>query len=645
MKRKKYKDYLWYTALAVFILCVLEGIMYYHDTENWFLKISLNIQNVIKAYKIDPDIKQKEAIAFLEQSGGGIWRTMITYLYCVAVIVAPFCTISALTILLFKPANYLHGLLKRQRAHRVLIIGEGTDQKNFVDALSKDCFLTVVEEHAITEEKKTYYLNHGIKFIQKYSDMAMYTILNSLNLSKFESFLLCDEDVLKNIEYLKLILEYEQGRKGFLKKPDHDTYPQIYIHSNDAGMSELIRQYYDHQENKKYEINIINVHQMAVNKMLLEYPVYLGNDKEHRDVHIGIIGFGEFGQNTLLQSLNMSVLSADSHICVDVFDVRMNEIIGTFMKHFSVEMLDRLQLIEEELFEGKQVSYYQLVLSPDTVEKDFSMDGKVTLRFWEADVQTLHFSKLFTKCNNDEIPFTYLVIAMGNTHSMADAILDMKRILYRKEKEKIRIPVIIRTRNKENVVEIYQEENLFEISQNKDVYSYASLTSQDILKEAKVFNHRYNVLYEVISSYKESKMTVDDAFMLKIEQILTEEQKHIETDGEKLDKAWHGMKIFDRESSIAQAMHQNVKRWLMEQGAYLLTEDKEELEKLEHRRWTLFMITQGFRYEKGERKDLTAKTHPCLLNWKCLKQEKPETLEYDFTPYYILRAERNGKIQ
>ena len=58
MKRNKYKDYLWYTALAVFILCIIEGLMYYHGTENTFLKISLNIQNAIKAYKIDPDIKQ-----------------------------------------------------------------------------------------------------------------------------------------------------------------------------------------------------------------------------------------------------------------------------------------------------------------------------------------------------------------------------------------------------------------------------------------------------------------------------------------------------------------------------------------------------------------------------------------------------------
>ena len=56
MKRNKYKDYLWYTAIAVFVICVLEGIFYYHSVESPFLKVMLNIQNAIKAYKIDPDI-------------------------------------------------------------------------------------------------------------------------------------------------------------------------------------------------------------------------------------------------------------------------------------------------------------------------------------------------------------------------------------------------------------------------------------------------------------------------------------------------------------------------------------------------------------------------------------------------------------
>ena len=236
------------------------------------------------------------------------------------------------------------------------------------------------------------------------------------------------------------------------------------------------------------------------------------------------------------------------------------------------------------------------------------------------------------------MPFTYLVIAMGDTYAIADTLMDLKQLLYEKGVADIRIPIAVRTKDRKNIVDVYQQNCLFEIVQSKDIYSYDSLTNESILNQAKIFNHRYNVLYDVISSYRQEGKLLDDRFMLQIEKTLTEDQQRIENDKEKLDAAWHGMRIFDRESSIAQALHQDVKEWLVNTlKAYSLTEDKEELERIEHRRWTIFMITQGFRYEKADRKDLNAKTHPCILNWEQLKIEKPDTLEYDFTPYYILQ--------
>lgn len=632
MKRNKYKDYLWYTALAVFILCIIEGVMYYHDTENTFLKISLNIQNAIKAYKIDPDIKQAEAIRYYSESGGGILKGIITYLYCASVIVAPFCTIGALTVLIMKPANYVRGLLHRGNPHRILVLGQGRQQENFVDALAPDCQLTIVEANTISEEKKSSYLRNGIKLIQKYSDVPMETVLKGLKLSRYESFLLCDDNIMENIENLKLLVTAGSDPKNGFK-----TCRQIYICCNDCSMSEIIRQYYDSLDVKNVDINIVDVHQMAVNKMFLQHPIYQLNDKDHRDVHMGIIGFGEFGQHTLLQALNLSVLSADSHICIDVFDKHMPDIIGSFIKHFSVDILDNLKLSSEEVCLEERTGYYELNLPMDNVNHSFGMDGTVTLRFWNTDAQTLSFHKIFKKCHAG-MSFTYLVIAMGDTYAIADTLMELKQLLYEKGVSDIKIPIAVRTKDRKNIVDVYRQNCFFEIVQSKDIYSYDSLTNKSILNQAKIFNHRYNVLYDVISSHKQEGKLLDDQFVLQIEKTLTEDQQRIENDTEKLDAAWHGMRIFDRESSIAQALHQDVKNWLVNtQKAYSLTEDKEELERIEHRRWTIFMITQGFRYEKADRKDLNAKTHPCILNWERLKIEKPDTLEYDFTPYYILQ--------
>ena len=632
MKRNKYKDYLWYTALAVFIICVIEGIFFYHNVENPFLKVTLNIQNAIKAYKIDPDIKQAEALAYMQKSGGGVLSVIITYAYCLAVIVAPFCTIGALAVLIRKPASYIRGFFNQRNKKSLLVIGEGKYQLAFIDALTKDCRVTVVESSVLSEENKLKYINKGVKFVQKYGDMSLENIFRLVDIRKFNDIFLCDENALENIEYLKVLSSKSSQHNGV----GDTSYQQIHLVCTDNSMAELIRQYYDNLDTKSFDLNIVDVNKMAVNKMYKEHPVYTANKDDNYDVHIGIIGFGDFGQSALIQGLNVSVLSADSKICVDVFDKDIDSIIGGFMKNFSVDALDGLRYIKEDVYEGKSTGCYELKMPFNTVPDKFGMDGEINIRFFNTDARTLQFNKIFKKCNVQN-PFTYLIVAMSDTRSMANTIIELKQLLYNKGDACINIPVIVRVKENNDFANIYGEKNLFTINRDRDIYAYDSITNQEITNEAKLFNHRYNLLYSVISDYKKDKNTfIDDNFMLEIEKHLKEDALKVEKDMSELNKAWHKMSIFDRESSIAQSLHQDVKKWLVyDRKTFSLKDDKEELEKIEHRRWNVFMITHGFKYEKSEKKDLYAKTHPCISKWEVLKVEKQDTLEYDYTPYYI----------
>ncbi len=637
MKRNKYKDYLWYTALAVFIICVIEGIFFYHNVENPFLKVTLNIQNAIKAYKIDPDIKQAEALAYMQKSGGGVLSGIITYAYCLAVIVAPFCTIGALAVLIRKPASYIRGFFNQRNKKSVLVIGEGKYQFAFIDALTKDCRVTVVESSVLSEENKLKYINKGVKFVQKYGDMSLENVFKLVDIRKFNDIFLCDENALENIEYLKVLSSKSSQYNG----GGDTSYQQIHLVCTDNSMAELIRQYYDNLDIKSFDLNIVDVNKMAVNKMYKEHPVYTANKDDNYDVHIGIIGFGDFGQSALIQGLNVSVLSADSKICVDVFDKDIDSIIGGFMKNFSVDALDGLRYIKEDVYEGKSTGCYELKMPFNTVPDKFGMDGEINIRFFNTDARTLQFNKIFKKCNVQN-PFTYLIVAMSDTRSMANTIIELKQLLYNKGDACINIPVIVRVKENNDFANIYGEKNLFTINRDRDIYAYDSITNQEITNEAKLFNHRYNLLYSVISDYKKDKNTViDDNFMLEIEKHLKEDALKVEKDMSELNKVWHKMSIFDRESSIAQSLHQDVKKWLVyDRKTFSLKDDKEELEKIEHRRWNVFMITHGFKYERSERKDLYAKTHPCISKWEVLKVEKPDTLEYDYTPYYILKMNK-----
>lgn len=638
MKRNKYKDYLWYTAIAVFVICVLEGIFYYHSVESPFLKVMLNIQNAIKAYKIDPDIDQADALEYVKTAGGGVFTIILTYVYCIAVIIAPLCTVGALAILVRKPASYVRSLLSQRGKKRILLIGEGAYKKQFISGLAKECRITTIETGAMTEEAKLKYMNKGVNYRQKYDDMSIEDILKTIDITKYADIILCDDNAMENIEYLKVIGSICNS----LQKPsgDNASYKQIYLSCSDNSMSQLIKQYYDRLEEKNFDLNIIDVNRMAVNKMFKEHPVYQVNTGDDYDVHLGIIGFGEFGQSTLIQGINMAVLTAESDICIDVFDKDMKSIIGSFMKNFNVDALDGLKLVAEDVFIGEKAEYYELNFPFEENNDRFGIDGHIKIRFWETDATTLQFNKIFKKCNADK-PFTYLVVAMGDTHSMANTIIELKQLLYKKGDKCINIPVVIRMKDSNNISKIYDEKNLFTIEQNRDIFSYESLTDHYIVDEAKMFNHRYNVLYDVINEYKKQGKVLNDEFMLKIEDVLSEEALSVESSQAKLNAAWHKMSIFDRESSIAQSLHQDIKKWLVcDKKAYTFS-DKEELERIEHRRWNIFMITHGFKYEKADRKDLYARTHPCISKWEVLKVEKPDTLEYDFTPYYILRHTQN----
>ena len=127
----------------------------------------------------------------------------------------------------------------------------------------------------------------------------------------------------------------------------------------------------------------------------------------------------------------MSVLSAESTICIDVFDKDMESIIGSFMKNFSVDVLKGLKFIKEDIYEGKSIEYYELKFPFDTIPDQFGIDGKVCLRFFNTDARTLQFNSIFKRCNDDKL-FTYLIVAMSDTHSMSNTLIELKQLLYNK---------------------------------------------------------------------------------------------------------------------------------------------------------------------------------------------------------------------
>ena len=132
MKRNKYKDYLWYITLVVFIISLMEGLVYYND-KSLFIRIILSVQNVAKVYTIDTNISLEEVIENIHSSN--VLIVILTYLYCISVIIAPLCALGVLATLVRKPSNYIKGILTNKNKKKVLLVGSGKYKTEFVKSL------------------------------------------------------------------------------------------------------------------------------------------------------------------------------------------------------------------------------------------------------------------------------------------------------------------------------------------------------------------------------------------------------------------------------------------------------------------------------------------------------------------------------
>lgn len=617
MLRKKYRDYLWFVTVVVFIVCVVEGIIYYAAVDNTFLRLSLNIQNAIKAYKIDPDISQIDAIKFLH-SHKNIFFTIVTYIYCIAVITAPFCTIGALIIFVRTPFSYLVGLVNRKKLTSFLIIGKGEDRDKFVQSLSKDCKVTLIEEEVLQRDMKNKLIEMGVSIIQKYPDVTYDTLLKKVHLDKFDHILLCDQNVYENYVYLKMINEIYEHESHF---EDNLSRPSIYFTCNDPVFEKLMFKK-DSESNMEFRnVQLLNVQKKAVENMFEKYPIFQQSNGENQatdDVHIGIVGFGEFGQRTLIEAMSLSVLSADSTILFDIFDKDMKDKIGIFLNNFHQDIVNGLSYKEIEIIEGEKIGQYSLTLPNKNVRSEssrmFEVDGEMEIRFWNIDAESLQFKRIISDCHAEN-SFTYFVVCTGSNHYKMGLLESIRRMNTGENSQEFTGQMIVCGQSPD------LEPGMLFIDPDEDVYSYKAIRNEDIINQAKLFNYNYTCMQDT-GKHLDSSL---------------KNRENIEIEWEKLD-------LFHRESSIRQSMHQSTKR------NYILAKEefsdvtqsavKEELEKIEHRRWSLFMISRGYKWDPI--KDNAKQTHDCITNWEHLKKEQDaKILEYDFTPYVIILKENH----
>ncbi|WP_143099323.1 hypothetical protein [[Clostridium] aminophilum] len=636
MKRGKTRDWLWIAMVFVFALCVTEGFVYYYETENLFLRVSLNLQNIIKAFKLDPDIKQVQAVEFLKmhRTDGmdGILLEILTYAYCVAVLLAPFCTMAALFALIRGPYAFLKGMVKSAsiKQHRLLVLGSGEDYEEFLNSLSNDCNVTTVMTEAISGDKRISYMERGISAKTGYRDGRDWLKKNR-ELSQYSGIVLCDENDLIDYEMAQIIVECQNN---CLKNDSLD----VYVCMNNTEWAEKIEKLRC-PDDKSIRFIPVNINEKAANKMLMDYPIYDSRINENRDVHIGIVGFGVFGQNILISALNMAVLSADSKIRVDVYDRSVKNCLDYFLTRFSTEATDIIEHKRSKLYGDEEVNEYILKFPHG---KSFRMDGTVEIHFWETDILNVQFKKAFEKCNED-MPFSYVVVTLGKQNDLISLILNIERTLNpRKDSEnrdeskggEPKKEISQDSNNKATIIFVIQDASDLDrkekaedigvsfFGRDKTVFSYEALQNKTLIKNAIRFHGKYNDL----SSGRREKVSANEESDV--------DEKHFT----EWEEAWKNINgNYKRQSTLYQSMNQDNRKWIMikeKQKQKGEEELKEILSKIEHRRWVIYQITHGWRYD--EKRDDNKKLHDCICTWEDIKKNKPDTMEYDYIPFKMI---------
>ncbi|MBE5848484.1 MAG: hypothetical protein E7300_12535 [Lachnospiraceae bacterium] len=618
MKRQKARDWFWIAIIFVFVLCVVEGFVYYYETDNLFLRVSLNIQNIIKAFKLDPDIKQIQAIEFLKQhqTDGveGFLLEALTYTYCVAVLIAPFLTMAALFALIRGPYAFLRGMLKSfsNRSRRLLVLGSGEDYEKFLNALSIDHKVTTVVTGALSGDRRISYMEWGIRTRTGFRDGKEW-LRKTGELRRFFQVILCDENELNNLEMLKEIIrkknaEQSRGRDG--------KHLQVYVCVNDTRWADEIDRLLG--DEKQITCTIVNFNENAANRMLMEHPIYKAQVGDKRDVHIGIVGFGEVGQNTLISALNMAVLSADSVIRADVYDSNMKSCLDCFLKRFSAEITDTITCRKCAIYEDREVSEYILTLPSKPY---FDMDGIIEIHFWETDVRGAQFKRIFAE--NNTMPFSYIVLTLGNLYALTSLIMSIKDALGDPEDEPTMIAVasnISMARKEAEGANDTNRRGFYIYHRDQAVYSFDAISNKALNRRVDAFQDSYDVLSAQIAKRKAGENTEPN------------------NSGEKKKP-----NIYARQSTLYQAMNQETREWIVDLEKQKTDDEKalkEIFSKIEHRRWVVYMITHGWRYADIEAKDPGKKLHPCICTWEDLMRTHSETAEYDYIPYEMILKDK-----
>lgn len=365
-------------------------------------------------------------------------------------------------------------------------------------------------------------------------------------------------------------------------------------------------------EKRARDLEIVGIHELRVRKMLEEHSLheyYANSGKDVKDwkLHLLIIGFGRLGQQILLQSMNMGVVSSENDILIDVVDFNIENKKSIFENHFSgkyVKMDDEKLIIPREY-----------------------ADGKFEVRFHNMDTRYRQFRNILQENGDPKKDgiYTYVAICIENADVSLHCMSEVERYLKENSSNGERGKVSIGVRMESNRQIKKKKEDKREKRREELI--------EDCWKNMLLFKRNSNL---AIAQHANVREKIPNKICCELLE------KYFGENGSILKDEGNVWTFKEDEAELVDNLNNN------KEYAQIL-----EYAKLEHRRWCYFMASCGWRSLNSMNwvKNSSIKGNACLCNWEELSTKVEKTgsedpkyyaCKYDLMPLLMEYTKRNN---
>lgn len=635
-------------VISSLVISFIEGLIYYTPQKypNGIVRYMLITRNSIKSFVFETDIKI-ENVAQIINTSTTVWERVISYLYLFTMFIAPYCTLS-LVYRIIRKALVL-GKKKHSKNYKgIVIIGYNEDVKSILKDYKKnkkefsEYRIHLVDYKIDSEEEYQLLMDNVIVHRVDCLNLPEHELkkfFSQIKLKWAKYIILFDTSSINNFSIYRMFNENKE-------KAGIDKDVKFFCRCENAEIMTLLEEFHD--DESEFDMETVSVPELRIKHTFDNVPLhgyYLNKTQipvKEWNLHMLIIGFGEIGQQALLQAMNQGVVSSKNKILIDVVDIDITNKYNIFANIFNDEFVE----IEEN----------QITIPTDRV------DGEFKVRFHQMDIRHKQISTLLQEYGNRNTDgiYTYIAVCVEDgelgIHCLNEVKYYMRKCVLPQDYDDVSI--IIRMEGNKHMKEYLNKNkktfnNVIAIENSGDVLTLGKLIRDELDNIAKEINRIYHRI-NIVDSESDFEQEEDENLTKK--------------------ELWYNLKLFKRESSRATAEHASIKEviWermignkdFKEQLQYLfgkegvLLKDKEgvwiydsedafvkkqsdrqmypyvsELSRMEHRRWCYFMVSRGWGScevgEKNEDRLIQEKRTECLCTWEQLVRVKKETCKYD----------------